>query len=131
MSYNVAHRANFSNIDNPSIYPTENSIGAVNTAIGLGASHLELDVHLTKDGQIVVMHDPSIDRTTTGTGNIGDMTLAEIQEYTLKDGQHILVLEEVFEILEQNKDVVLVLELKAGATITEKIKALIGSGEGQ
>lgn len=131
MSYNVAHRASFSNIDNPSVYPTENSIGAVNTAIGLGASHLELDVHLTKDGHIVVMHDPSIDRTTTGTGNIGDMTLAEIQEYTLKDGQHIPVLEEVFEILEQNKDVVLVLELKAGATITEKIKALIGSGEGQ
>ena len=90
-----------------------------------------MDVHLSKDGRIVVMHDTTIDRTTTGTGNIGNMTLAEIQNYTLKDGQHIPVLEEVFDVLEDHKDVVLVLELKAGDTIAEKIDALIGKGDGQ
>ena len=77
------------------------------------------------------MHDTTIDRTTTGSGNIGDMTLAQIRQFKLKDGQHIPVLEEVFEILERHKDLVLVLELKAGATIVETIDGMLGTGEGQ
>ena len=131
MPYNIAHRGSFAATGVPAAYPTENSLGAVNEAIALGASHLELDVHLTKDGRIVVMHDTTIDRTTTGSGNIGDMTLAQIRQFKLKDGQHIPVLEEVFEILERHKDLVLVLELKAGATIVETIDGMLGTGEGQ
>lgn len=131
MPYNVAHRGAFGDEKNPAIAPTENSIGAAEAAIAMGASHLELDVHLSKDGRIVVMHDTTIDRTTTGTGNIGNMTLAEIRNHTLKDGQQIPVLEEVFAVLEEHKEVVLVLELKAGATIVQKIDELIGTGEGQ
>ena len=135
-SYNVAHRGSFASIGDPAAYPTENSLGAINEAIALGASHLEIDVHLTKDERIVVMHDTTINRTAAvpqedGTLNIGDLTLEQIQKYKLKDGQHIPVLEEVFAVLEKNKDVVLVLELKAGKTVVERINALIGTGEGQ
>lgn len=130
-SYNVAHRGSFAATDVPAAYPTENSLGAVNEALALGVSHLELDGHLTKDGRIVIMHDTTIDRTTTGTGSIGDMTLEQIRGYKLKDGQEIPVLEDVFAVLEQHKDVVLVLELKAGATIAEKINELIGTGAGR
>lgn len=136
MSFNVAHRGSFAATDVPTAYPTENSLGAINEAIALGASHLEIDVHLTKDERIVVMHDTTINRTAAvpqedGTLNIGDYTLEQIQKYKLKDGQHIPVLEEVFAVLERHKDVVLVLELKAGKTIVDRINALMGTGDGQ
>lgn len=54
---------------------------ALKTAIAdKGADMLELDVHLSSDGQIVVMHDETVDRTTNGTGSVEDMTVAEIQQ---------------------------------------------------
>jgi glycerophosphoryl diester phosphodiesterase len=45
-----------------------------------GAGGLELDVHLTRDGHVVVIHDPSVDRTTDGTGAVAGMALAELRE---------------------------------------------------
>src|SRR5690606_36638514 len=44
-----------------------------------GADEIELDVHLTKDGHLVVMHDKTVDRTTNGTGAIAELTFAEIR----------------------------------------------------
>lgn len=40
---------------------------------------LEMDVHLTRDGEVVVIHDGTVDRTTDGTGNVGDLTLAQLK----------------------------------------------------
>lgn len=48
-------------------------------AIEFGVDGIELDVHLTKDGEVVVIHDETLDRTTSGTGWIKDLTLAEIK----------------------------------------------------
>ena len=48
-------------------------------ALDVGADVLELDLHLTADGAVVVMHDSTVDDTTDGTGRISDMTLAEVQ----------------------------------------------------
>ena len=48
-------------------------------AVDSGAHAIELDVHATKDGEIVVCHDPTVDRTTEGTGAIADLTLEEVQ----------------------------------------------------
>ncbi|MCL2560565.1 MAG: glycerophosphodiester phosphodiesterase [Turicibacter sp.] len=62
-------------------YP-ENTMLAFKKAIEVGVDGIELDVHLTKDGEIVVIHDATLDRTTTGTGNIKDRTLAEIQAFS-------------------------------------------------
>jgi glycerophosphoryl diester phosphodiesterase len=63
----------------------ENSLLAFRNAIGLGADCLELDVHLARDGHVVVIHDPTLDRTTTGTGPVSKRTLAELKALRLKD----------------------------------------------
>jgi glycerophosphoryl diester phosphodiesterase len=76
----MAHRGNTLNKSIP-----ENSISAVKAAIAAGVDVVECDPRLTKDGKIVVCHDESISRTTTGKGNISDLTLAQIQSYSLLD----------------------------------------------
>ena len=53
---------------------------AFKTALDKGVDALEMDVHLTSDGHIVVMHDETVDRTTNGTGSVEDMTLAEVKK---------------------------------------------------
>ncbi len=63
----------------------ENSIAAIDYAVKAGAEMLEIDVRPTKDGVLVLMHDESIDRTTTGSGKVADMTYAQLQQYFLKD----------------------------------------------
>jgi len=77
---NVAHRG-CSNL------AYENSMSAVRLAIEKGATHLELDGILTKDGKIAISHDDAISAITNGTGSISNMTLAEIQKFdlTLRD----------------------------------------------
>src|SRR3989337_2736405 len=64
----------------------ENSLLAFRNAVGLGADYLELDVHLSKDGEVVVIHDPTLDRTTTGQGPVRERTLAALKTLRLKDG---------------------------------------------
>ena len=63
----------------------ENSLLAFRNAVALGADYLELDVHLSRDGEVVVIHDPTLDRTTTGSGPVRERTLAELAELRLKD----------------------------------------------
>ena len=70
-----AHRGSKSN-------RPENTLAAFSEAIKVGSDGIELDVHLTKDNQIVVIHDESIDRTTNGTGLIRDLTFKDIRQYS-------------------------------------------------
>lgn len=79
-------------------YP-ENTILAFQKAIEAGADGIELDVWLTKDGRVVVMHDETIDRTSNLRGRVKNMTLGEIRRAELAMGQRIPALEEVFEVL--------------------------------
>lgn len=67
-------------------YP-ENSRGAIESCIALGADIVELDVHRTKDGRFVLNHDDKIDRTTTGKGLIRELTFEEIRRHKLRAGQ--------------------------------------------
>lgn len=69
---NLAHRG-------ASALAPENTLEAFRTAVEAGAGGLELDVHLTSDGQVVVIHDETVDRTTGGTGAVSDMTLEELR----------------------------------------------------
>lgn len=62
-------------------YP-ENTLLSFQEAINEGVDGIELDVHMTKDGEIVVIHDERLDRTTNGTGYIKDLTLEEIKQYS-------------------------------------------------
>ena len=64
----------------------ENSLRAFRGALELGADYLEFDVHLSRDGEVIVIHDPTLDRTTTGTGPVRERSLAELRLLRLKDG---------------------------------------------
>src|SRR5215210_2416980 len=69
---NLAHRG-------ASEMAPENTMEAFRLGVEVGAGGLELDVHLTRDGRLVVIHDPTVDRTTGGTGAVAQMTLDEIR----------------------------------------------------
>jgi glycerophosphoryl diester phosphodiesterase len=64
----------------------ENSLLAFANALKLGVAYLECDVHLTRDGEVVVMHDAMLDRTSTGHGAVGELTLADIRRVRLRSG---------------------------------------------
>ena len=57
-----------------SAYAPENTLPAFALAMEQGADGIELDIHLTKDGELVVIHDEKLDRTTNGTGLVRDYT---------------------------------------------------------
>jgi glycerophosphoryl diester phosphodiesterase len=59
-------------------YP-ENTLASFRAAIAAGADMVELDVHLTRDSELVVIHDDTLERTTDGKGNVADKTLAELK----------------------------------------------------
>ncbi|WP_158285083.1 glycerophosphodiester phosphodiesterase [Arenibacter aquaticus] len=58
----------------------ENTLAAFKEAIQLGAHMIELDVQMTKDNELVIMHDATVNRTTNGKGRVSDLTLAQIKE---------------------------------------------------
>jgi glycerophosphoryl diester phosphodiesterase len=75
----------------------ENTIRAFRLALDLGADGFELDVHRSKDGHLVVIHDGTVDKTTNGTGAVAEMTLAELRSLNAGDGERIVTLGEVFD----------------------------------
>lgn len=62
------------------LFAPENTIAAQNIAINMGARAIEMDVRMTADGEFVIMHDATVDRTTNGHGLVSKMTLAEIRK---------------------------------------------------
>ncbi|NEC26690.1 glycerophosphodiester phosphodiesterase [Streptomyces sp. SID8111] len=75
----------------------ENTLRSFVAAQESGLDVIELDLHLSKDGVLVVMHDPDVDRTTDGTGAIADQTLAELRALDAGGGERIPVFEEVLD----------------------------------
>jgi glycerophosphoryl diester phosphodiesterase len=75
----------------------ENTLRSFLRAEGAGMDAIELDLHLSKDGTLVVMHDADVDRTTDGTGAISDRTLAELRELDAGQGERVPVFEEVLD----------------------------------
>ncbi|HZX37465.1 MAG TPA: glycerophosphodiester phosphodiesterase family protein [Streptomyces sp.] len=73
----------------------ENTLRSFVRAEQAGMDAIELDLHLTKDGALAVMHDADVDRTTDGKGPIADKTLAELRELDAGDGERVPVFEEV------------------------------------
>lgn len=78
----VSHRGDWRNA-------CENSVEAVQNAIQMGVDIVEIDLGRTKDGELIVMHDDKVDRTTTGKGYVKDLTLAEIKQLQLRNGCNI------------------------------------------
>lgn len=75
----------------------ENTLRSFLHAERAGMDAIELDLHLSKDGALVVMHDAELDRTTDGTGPIADRTLAELRELDAGRGERVPVFEEVLD----------------------------------
>lgn len=114
----------------------ENSLLAFRNALALGADLLELDVHLSADGEVIVLHDPTLARTTTGRGAVRDLRLADLAPLRLlaRDGS---VTEEPVPTLAQLLDLLrparaeLLLEIKVDDRkqrypgIEEKVLALL------
>ncbi|MET3879018.1 glycerophosphodiester phosphodiesterase family protein [Chitinophaga sp. OAE865] len=73
----VAHRGN--HVDVP-----ENTLAAIEETIRCGADYAELDLRTTKDGQLVLMHNATVDKMTDGKGNVADLTLAEIKQLKVR-----------------------------------------------
>ena len=99
----------------------ENTIPAFKHAIEVGSDGIETDIHQTKDGVLVMMHDHTIDRTTTGTGKVCELTLAEILQYDASvptrfgdeyKGTKVPTFEEFLDLVEPYPDLLLNLELK-------------------
>jgi glycerophosphoryl diester phosphodiesterase len=114
----------------------ENSLLAFRNALALGADLLELDIHLTGDGEVVVIHDPTLERTSTGTGAVGAARLADLAGTRLRarDGavtdEPVPTLAQVLDLLRPGR-AELLLEIKVDparrsyAGIEEKTLALV------
>jgi len=85
----IAHRGS-------SGHAPENTLAAFQLALDQGSDGIELDVMLSQDRQLIVIHDDSVVRTTNGTGRVKDMTLDELQSLDAGDGERIPTLDEVF-----------------------------------
>ncbi|WP_379135702.1 glycerophosphodiester phosphodiesterase [Paenibacillus sp. sgz500958] len=98
----------------------ENTMTAFRRSLELGATGIETDVQLTKDGQLILIHDEDLKRTTNGTGNVKDKTLEELRmldagswfsaDYS---GEKLPTLQELLQLL-QGTDIILNIELKNG-----------------
>lgn len=111
-----------------SAYAPENTIPAFQLAVEQGAEGVELDVQMTLDGEIVVCHDETIDRTSNGQGAIVGMTLEELREYDFAanktgfEGVQIPTLREVYELLADT-------ELMINVELKNSIEAYPGMGQ--
>jgi glycerophosphoryl diester phosphodiesterase len=106
----LAHRGDF-------VHAPENTLPAFEQAIQKGADGIELDVKLTADDHVVVIHDSTVDRTTDGKGRVSSMTLEAIRKLDAGgwfdekfSGAKIPLLEEVFETV--GRDKIINIELK-------------------
>lgn len=84
----VAHRGDWRN------FP-ENSLEAIDNAIKMGVDIVELDVKRTQDSQLILMHDHTLNRTTTGKGKISECTLDSIRKLKLRNGCNIRTIHNV------------------------------------
>ena len=93
----------------------ENTLLSIGRAIEIGVNAVEIDVHLSKDKEIVVIHDSTVDRTTDGTGPVCSFTVDELKKLDAGKGQRIPTLQEVIDFIGNKVD--LVIELKEGETV--------------
>ncbi|MFJ7729437.1 glycerophosphodiester phosphodiesterase family protein [Neobacillus sp. NPDC097160] len=117
----------------PSIAP-ENTMASYRKAYELGADMIETDVQRTKDGQLVIMHDYTVDRTTNGKGNVKDLTLEQIRalDAGIKfkpefQGEKVPTFKEYLNEF-KDKDVVLLVEIKADGIEKQVMEEIEQSG---
>ncbi|WP_297639496.1 glycerophosphodiester phosphodiesterase [uncultured Clostridium sp.] len=111
-------------------YP-ENTMLAFKKAIEIGADGIEMDVHFSKDGQLVIIHDEELDRTTTGHGYVKDYTLEELRGFDagIKFGEEfkglkIPTFDEFLELI-KDKNLLINIEIKNSIIHYENIEEAV------
>ncbi len=101
-------------------YP-ENTMEAFKAALELGVDQIETDVRVSKNGELILLHDATVDRTTNGTGSVYDMDYAEIRALSASAGKgdefahcYIPTLRELMELVKDHPTITLDIELKVG-----------------
>ena len=122
---NIAHRGFRSR------YP-ENTMLAFRKAVEAGCDGIEFDVHLSKDGEAVIIHDETVDRTTDGTGLVGQKTYRELKALNAAkphpetiDFAAIPSLREYFEYIATQPNIISNIELKTGVFVYEGIEEVV------
>jgi glycerophosphoryl diester phosphodiesterase len=116
----VSHRGDWRNAP-------ENSLQAIKNCIDMGVDMVEIDIRETKDGHLVVMHDKTLDRTTTGKGKVKEWTLDSLKTLNLMDGLGVVTKHKIptlKEALLVSKDKILV-NLDKSYKIFDKCYAII------
>lgn len=113
-----------------SAYAPMNTLEAFQLAVELGADGVELDVHRSADGRLVIVHDFTVDGSTNGTGKVAEMTLAQLKELdagSWKDakftGAKVPTLDEVFEAVGQK--LFINVEIKSMTVETDGVEKLV------
>lgn len=119
---NIAHRG-------ASGSAPENTLAAINKALEIGADIVEIDVHLSSDNQLIVIHDNTLDRTTTLKGNVKDHSLKELKNADAGSwfspefkNERIPTLDEVLYTI--NGKAILLIEIKDGSEVYPRIEKL-------
>ena len=101
----------------------ENTLLSIERAMDIGVDAVEIDVHLSKDKELVVIHDATVDRTTNGTGPVSSYTVQEIKRLDAGKGEAIPTLQEVIDLIDRR--VMLVIELKEEGTERSVVDLII------
>jgi glycerophosphoryl diester phosphodiesterase len=125
----VAHRGN-------SAFAPEDTLEALRQGVALGADAIEFDVRLSRDRHAVVLHDPTVDRTTDGVGAVAALSLAELQQldaghrFTRDEGRTFpwrgrgITIPTLVEVLETFPAIPFILELKSADASAETKRVL-------
>lgn len=94
-------------------YEPENTLRSIRRALEMGVQAVEIDIHLSRDGRLVVIHDATVDRTTNGRGRVADLDWATLRQLDAGRGERIPELAEVVDLVAGR--VHLFVEIKAPA----------------
>jgi len=104
----------------------ENTLSGFRGALGMGADVLECDVQQSRDGQLVLMHDRTVDRTTDGHGAVADLTLAELSALHCAGGERIPTLDALLQAVGEQAE--LAIELKTDGIEAACLQAVRKAG---
>lgn len=88
----------------------ENTLASFQKALDLGAAGIEFDVHLSADGEVIVIHDETVDRTTDGKGRVGDLSLSQLKRLKVDGAYGIPTLSDTIDFIPP--DILLNIEIK-------------------
>jgi len=103
-------------------YEPENTLQAFQKALDLHSDGIELDVHLSADGHIIVIHDETIDRTTNGKGLVNTFSLSKLKSFLIDEKYQIPTLNEVFDLVD--KKCMINIELKGLGTAPKVVRII-------